>query len=162
MALGNTVNHRQSQANRAWANPSWWNLLVVLPWTIGAIFFIYQWKVDRDIAMREQTTQGVVTAHEPANHNRFGYTFSVNGRGFTGRESPRKDNLYVGKQVLVYYDPLDPNKNALTEFRELGLETLGPVPMIFFGIGAVVWFIKTRRRNSQTSSDRSAAPTSCP
>ena len=107
---------------------------------------------DRNIATREQTTQGVITAHEPANHNRFGYVFSVNGKTFTGWESPGKDGLNIGQQVLVYYDPLNPSKNALTEFGDLGTNGLGPVPVMLFGIGAVAWYIKARRRKSQTSS----------
>jgi hypothetical protein len=131
------------------ANPPWWNLLVVLPWTLGAIFFVYQWTVDRETATREQTTQGIITAHEPANHNRYGYTFSVNGKSFTGWESPQKDALQIGEQVHVYYDPLNPNKNALTEFRDLGLESLGPLPLTLFGIGAVAWYIRGRRRKLQ-------------
>jgi len=75
---------------------------VVLPWIIGTVLFVYEWNVDRGIATREQTTQGVITAHEPANHNRFGYVFSVNGKTFTGWESPRKDKLQIGEQVRVY------------------------------------------------------------
>jgi hypothetical protein len=124
---------------------------VVLPWAIGTILFIHEWRVDRDIATREQTTQGVITAHEPANHNRYGYVFSVRDKSFTGWESPGKDGLKIGKQVLVYYDPLNPNKNALTEFRALGINVLGPVPTMLFGIGAVAWYIKAQRRKSQSS-----------
>ena len=124
---------------------------MVLPWIIGTVLFVYEWNVDRGIATREQTTQGVITAHEPANHNRFGYVFSVNGKTFTGWESPGKDGLDIGKQVLVYYDPLNPSKNALTEFGDLGMNSLGPVPMMLFGIGAVAWYIKARRRKSQTN-----------
>jgi hypothetical protein len=158
MTLGKIVDPMVRQATHTWENPSWWNILVVLPWTVGAIFFIYQWNVDRDIATREQTTQGVIAAHEPANHNRFGYVFSVNGKNFTGWESPGKDGLDIGQQVLVYYDPLNPSKNALTEFRDLGTNSLGPVPMMLFGIGAVAWYIRAQRRKSQASSNRRAAP----
>jgi len=136
----------------SWIYPSWWNLLVVLLWMIGTVLFVYEWNVDRGIATREQTTHGVITAHEPANHNRFGYLFSVNGKTFTGWESPGKDGLNVGQRVLVYYDPLNPSKNALTEFGDLGMNGLGPVPMMLFGIGAVAWYIKARRRKSRTSS----------
>jgi len=83
----------QRRATRTWANPSWWNILVVLPWTIGAVFLIYQWNVDRGIATREQKTMALITAHEPPNHNRFGYVFFVNGKSFTGWESPGKNAL---------------------------------------------------------------------
>jgi hypothetical protein len=56
-----------------------------------------------------------------------------------------KPNL-KSESVLVYYDPLDPNKNSLTEFCDLGMITLGPVPTMLFGIGAVVWYIRARQR----------------
>lgn len=141
-----------------WANPSWWNLLVVLPWAIGAIVFIHAWKVDREVAAREQTTLGIVTTHEPSNHNRYGYVFWVNGKNFTGWESPKKEELEIGKQVVVYYDPQNPNKNALTEFQDLGMTVLGPVPTTLFGIGAVAWYIRHRRR-TQIKSNYSS-PTS--
>ena len=111
--------------------------------------FVYEWKLGRDIATREQTTQGLIVTHEPANHNRYGYTFSVNGKKYAGWESPKKDELHIGKQVLVYYDPQDPNKSALTEFRDLGMTTLGPVPAMLFGIGAVAWYIGHRRRQKR-------------
>jgi hypothetical protein len=153
----------ERQATRTWENPSWWNILVVLPWTIGAILLIYQWKVDRGVATREQATRGVITAHEPANHNRYGYVFSVNGQSLTVWERPGKDGLKIGQEVLVYYDPLNPSTNALTEFRDLGMNSLGPVPMILFGIGAVAWYIKTQRRRNQIGSNRRDAPiASCP
>jgi hypothetical protein len=56
------------------------------------------------------------------------------------------NKLEIGQQVVVYYDPLNPSKNALTEFRELGMENLGPLPLVLFGLGAAAWYIKTRRR----------------
>lgn len=144
MTLGQMVDHVERQTTRTWANPSWWNLLVVPPWTIGTIFLIHEWKVDRDVATREQTTRGVITTHEPANHNRYGYVFWVNGKSFTGYESPRRDKLEIGKQVLVFYDPLNPSKNAITDFRELGMESLGPIPLTLFGLALFSEQIKNR------------------
>jgi Protein of unknown function (DUF3592) len=127
---------------------------VVLPWALGAIFLIHGWKVDKEIAARQQTTQGVITAHEPANHNRYGYTFFVNGKIFNGWESPMKRELSVGQDVTVYYDPQDPNKNALTDFAELGLSNLGPLPVVFFGIGLLAWYIGWQRRRHKMSPAR--------
>jgi hypothetical protein len=149
-----TLGQIVDQATHKWENPSWWNLLVVLPWTIGIILFIHQWTVDRGIASREQTTQGVITAHEPANHNHFEYVFTVNGKSFTRWESPGKDGLEIGRPMLAYYDPLNPNKNALTKFGDRGLNSLGPVPTMLFGIGAVTWFITAQRRKHRASSNQ--------
>ena len=142
------------ESRRKWENPSWWSLLVVLPWTAGAILFIYQWDVERGIATREQTTQGVITAHEPANHDRFGYVFTVDGKIFTGWETPGKNALEIGLSVLVYYDPLDPNKNALTKFEDKARSSLGPVPTMLFGIGFVIWYITSQRRKNRAGLNR--------
>ncbi len=144
--LGQLRDNTEPRIRKTWAYPSWWLLLVVLPWTIGALICVHEWLVDKSVASREQTTQGIITVHEPSNHNRYEYVFSMNGKSFTGWESPRTDRLEIGQQVVVYYDPLNPSKNAPTEFGELGMENLGPLPLLLFGIGAVAWYIKTRRR----------------
>ena len=156
--MSNMVDPVARRTARTWANPTWWNLLVVLPWAIGAILCIHEWRVDRDIATRELTAQGVITAHQPGNHNRYGYVFSVGAKSFTGWEMPGRDGREIGNQVLVYYDPLDPNKNALSEFRELSMNILGPVPMMLFGIGGVAWYIRARRQKGQSISDPSDTP----
>lgn len=157
MTLGQILDRRVRDAERRWANPSWWNLLVALPWALGAVLLVHDWQVNRTIATRQQTTQGVITAHQPENHNRYGYVFSVNGKTFNGWESPKKEKLEIGKHVVVYYDPQDPNKNALTDFRELGLSSLGPVPAMFFGIGLLVWYIGRQRQRHRMNP---ALPTS--
>jgi hypothetical protein len=153
MTFGQTIDKMAAQSKHTWENPSWWSLFVVLPWTLGAILSIYQWNVDRGIVRREQTAPGVITAHEPENHNRFGYVFNVNGKSFAGWESPTKDELRIGLSVLVYYDPLDPSKNALTRFEDRALNSMGPVPMMLFGIGAVVWYVLSQRRKNRLQTN---------
>jgi hypothetical protein len=110
------------------------------------IFLVHEASLDRAVAKREQTTPGVVTAHEPANHNRYSYGFSVGGNAYTGWQIPRNDELQVGKRVIVYYDPSDPNINALTDFDELSTNVLGPAPILVLGIGAMAFFIFRQRR----------------
>lgn len=62
---------------------------------------------------------------------------------------PKKDELEVGQKVLVYYDSVDPKNNALTDFGDLSLNALGPVPLMLFGMGAVAFYIGSRRRRNQ-------------
>lgn len=132
-----------------WRRPSWWNLLIVLPWVLGAVLAIHTWAVDRAVAEREQTVVGTITAHEPANHNRYGYSFSVHGRPYSGWESPRKEEPHIGQRVTVFYDPNNPATSALTDFKDLKVESLGPLPLILLGVGAVAYVIHKRRiRNS--------------
>ena len=57
----------------------------------------------------------------------------------------------IGGTVQFSYDPLNPNKNALMEFGDRGLEILGPVPIMLVGIGLVALYIRTQRRNNRTS-----------
>ena len=102
--------------NHTWANPSWWFLLVMLPWAIGVIGSIYGWEVDRNIALREATADGVITAHHPEDHNTYDYRFRVNGTNFTGCDRSRKDLLKLGESVTVYYDTRNPHENAMTDF----------------------------------------------
>lgn len=56
-----------------------------------------------------------------------------------------------GGTVQFSYDPLNPNKNALMEFGDRGLEILGPVPIMLIGIGLVALYIRTQRRKNRTS-----------
>jgi len=123
--------------------------LIVLPWGIGVACAIYECHVDRTVAQRETIINGTITAHEPANHNRYGYSFSVNGKSYSGWGSPRKEEPHIGQQVTVFYDPVDPTTNALTDFADLATNSLGALPMLLFGIGAVAFFIRYRRRQAR-------------
>jgi len=141
------LHQRAANIARQWHHPSWWNLLILLPWVLGIVFCVYQWRLDRAIAQREQITQGTVTSHEPQNHDRYGYAFMVGGKPYTGWETPKADELEIGESVTVYYDPADPSQNALTEFDERGVASLGLVPMMTMGITGLALFIFIRRRN---------------
>jgi len=137
----------QQRPGESWSHPSWSNLIVVLPWVLGAGLAIHGWMKDRDVATRECTVVGTITAHEPANHNRYGYIFSLSSHSYSGWDSPGKEEPRIGQLVTVYYDPTDPMQNALTDFAELGIESLGPLPVLLFGIGGLFFFIRQRRRS---------------
>jgi hypothetical protein len=68
-------------------------------------------------------------------------------------ETPQKSEPQIGQQVLVFYDPADPNTNALTDFAELGTRSLDPAPLLLFGIGAVAFLIVRRRRMSLRATE---------
>lgn len=127
--------------------PSWWTLLATFPWVIGLVLSIYIGLADRAIAQRQLTTEGTVTTHEPANHDRYGYTFNVSGKPYSGWESPRHGKLIVGQQVLVYYDPNNPRKSALISFWDLSIESFGPIPLLALGTAFVAVYVRRRRRN---------------
>ena len=99
---------------------------------------------DKDVASREQSTTGTVVSHEPRNHNRYGYKFQVSGQDYAGSETPLKAEPKIGQSVTVYFDPMNPTENALTDFAELGdrLFASGIGVLIFSGlfVGLVLLF----------------------
>ena len=118
-----------------------------MPWVLALVFSLYRWNVYSKIATREQTTTGVITAHDPPNHNRYGYRFVVDGKPYSGWEIPHYlEERAIGQEVVVYYDPLDPTESALTDFDELSTTSLGPIPLFLVG-GGVAVFIFVRRRH---------------
>ncbi|HEY5884086.1 MAG TPA: DUF3592 domain-containing protein [Pyrinomonadaceae bacterium] len=127
--------------------PYWSPLIIAAPWVIGLTFCLYGWYWDRRVALREQTTLGTITAHEPANHDRYGYTFKLNEKTYSGWQVPQdSEEFAVGQVVTVHYDPLDPKNNALVDFNELSWRAFGPVPFLAAAIASVVLFVLERRR----------------
>ena len=60
----------------------------------------------------------------------------------------------IGQQVVVCYDPNDPTTNALTDFADLELSSLGMVPWLLFGIGSVAALIFWKRRQHSKAAER--------
>jgi hypothetical protein len=133
-------------------NPRWLNLLIAVPWFIGLVFLTYSAISNHLVAKRQQNATGMITAHEPQNHDRYGFEFALNGHKYTGWGRPEKEKLEMGEVVTIYYDPRNPSKNALKSFEALSLEDFGPIPTLLLGIGALAWIVRTARRfrSSQT------------
>jgi hypothetical protein len=120
-----------------------------LPCLIGAVFLLYEWVLYRNAATRQQTTFGTVTAHEPSNHSRYGYTFTVGGRRYDGWQVPQDSERWtVGQQVVVYYDAADPTRNALRDLTTESDGIIAPMPVLVLGIVAVVMIIISKKRRS--------------
>jgi hypothetical protein len=141
----NVSSSFESRFERTWNNPSWWNLLVVLPFALCVIVSLYNCRADQITAAREQTAFGEIVSHDRPNHNRFGYQFAVKGRMYTGWAIPSTD-YEIGQKVLVYYDPLDPDKSQLDDFAENGYRIIGPASFCLLGICGVSLYIFLRRR----------------
>jgi len=71
-------------------------------------------------AARERTTAGVLTAHEPQNHNRYEFSYMVAGQSLrawdVGTVNCDQGVLAVGNTVTVYYDPRHPDDAHLCSF----------------------------------------------
>jgi hypothetical protein len=130
-----------------WTRPSWWQILAVIPWIVGLAFLLAALMEDRAIAKRQQTAIGHVTMHDPANHNRYGYVFSVAGNNYFGWEIPRIERT-IGDAVLVYYDPSNPGRNALTDFAEVVEDDKHPALFVAIGTVAIPALIYLRRRQA--------------
>src|SRR5262252_8076303 len=107
----------ERDTGKDWRRPTWRHSLLILPCVMWAGFLLYKLEVYRHAAKRQQTAFGTVTAHDPANHSRYGYTFTVTGRRYDGWQVPVDSEKWaVGQQVVVYYDAADPGRNSLEHF----------------------------------------------
>lgn len=126
-------------------------MLVVTPMTIGIVFATYTARGNWAIAKRQQTSYGIITARQP-NHDRYQYTFLANGKPYTGWEIPSKNEFELGQRVLVYYDPINPAQNALTNFAVFGDRNLIPIPVFLILTAVVAIIIVLNRRIRPASS----------
>ena len=131
----------------SWANPTWGNLLITLPWEICILAAVFGWSADHTIAKRERTTNGVIAAHQASRSGRYQYTFSVNGQRLEG-SSGADDRHNVGEEVTVFYDPIDPDKSDLRDYQDLALRNFALVPFALTAIAGIAWYIwYARSRN---------------
>lgn len=118
-----------------WSNPSWWYMLVTLPWVIGFVLMAVQSRHDTRVARREQTTPGAITGQDRSNHNSYQYTYALGGRVYREWEFPYRDDFQLGERVVVYYDPMDPATSSLRDFDDLASASDGP--MTYTGVGSL-------------------------
>lgn len=138
---------RERVARVAARRPSLWYALICVPWILGVVLSLNSSRTHDKIAARQQTTAGRITAHEPSNHDRYGYAFSVGGKDYSGWEIPQRSALQIGQTVTVYYDSTDPSTSALTAFGKQSADDTGPVPLLMLGsLGIVVLTIYQWRR----------------
>jgi hypothetical protein len=79
---------------------------------------VLDWSEYHHLARNAIKTVGHVTSKEPENHNFVRYSFrtdhrSFSGLGSAGGENPEFEQLEIGTQVNVYYDPQNPSLSFL-------------------------------------------------
>ena len=76
---------------------------------------------DRKTWRREATTSGIVVEHDLPNHNQYRFEYAISGQQYyswhQGTVTCNPGEIYIGKKVLVYYDPIHPEKADLCSFR---------------------------------------------
>lgn len=135
--------------------PSWWNLLAIWPLLFFFIWTLHQWSYDKNTASRERIAEATVTSHDPHNHDRYGYTFVIEGKTYSGWAYPgTKLDFHVSEILDVYYDPLNPAENGIESFQDKAIGELGFVPFIIFLSGFLVVGIYIQRRHARLLIDR--------
>jgi hypothetical protein len=118
---------------------------------------------DARIALREQTAIGVIASS--GTYSRYGpwvnYVFSFESRRYDGGDSGKY--LSVGEKAVIYFDPDDPSRNGLTDYRFLGIWSHSfMIGLIYVSIGlAIILMIRLKTlppneaRDSENQSDES-------
>jgi len=95
-----------------------WAALSGVGYGIGAFIFDEAQTELRHFVEDGKPIWGKVIAKDPENHATIRYTYvvdgtSYSGQGGSGRGNPRFDDIKVGDNVVVYYDPTDPAKSFM-------------------------------------------------
>jgi hypothetical protein len=113
---------------------------------------------DRKTWRNEATTSGIVVAHDPPNHNQYEFEYAIASQRYyswhQGTVTCDAGELNIGKTVLVYYDPMHPEKADLCSFRgaiENDLQILGLLSGMLV-LTAVFTTVKQRRNNRRRSN----------
>jgi hypothetical protein len=132
--------------------PSWWNLFALAPILFFLIICVRSWKNDAQIAKRQQTTIGQIDRHDPPNHDRYGYTFSVNGKKFTGWANPTdRRSFSVGERIVIYYDPMHPTENSAYDYNEVNPGGVVFIGWLVMGCAFIPLVIFLQRRASKNA-----------
>ena len=111
-------------------------LLVALGLLAGKVL---NWSEYHHLALVGVKTVGQVNSKEESNHNAIRYSFKVNGLfyhgiGSAGGENPTFIQLQPGSEVIVYYDPDNPDLSSLGNPKEhAASRTNGVIFTSFFG-----------------------------
>lgn len=143
---------------RKWSQPpSWWNLMVLWPIPFVLMFCVYTLQADFEIAKRQRTTVATINLHDPPNHDRYGYVFSIAGHNFTGWAYPNdKRGFTVGERIVVYYDPTNPEKKSTSDFHSVGLGVVLWIGFCLLALVAVPLSIYFQRRAKRRDAEARA------
>jgi hypothetical protein len=122
---------------------------MTFPLLVGLVHGLYSSWLASSLGAHEATTSGQVTAYEPSNHNSCRYTFTFFERQYVGMDSSPTATpaapAIVGDQVMVYFNEIDPTKNALEDFNARSHRVRRLVPIYALGIcviPAIILYLK--------------------
>lgn len=132
---------------------AWWFLILTVPLLIGMAASASSAYKNGEIAIRQKTTDGIVTDFEPSNYNLCRFTFSFLGRTYEGAGRPLIGTATVGQHLIVFFDPNHPQTNSLEDFARLSRRQKGFVPLCLVAIfGVVGLVVYARQRQSRTAN----------
>jgi len=124
---------------------------MTLPFVFGLSFLIPEQIQNAEVGGRQQATLGVITAYEPSNHDSCRYKFIVLGRDFENISGCPTHPGVVGATVSVYYDPQNPAISSLEDFLQRRTRNRVMIPLMAFGICAVIGTIIYAKLSSPPS-----------
>jgi hypothetical protein len=132
---------------------AWWGLILAVPILIGMAASISSAYENQEVARREKTADGIVTAYEPSNFNLCIFTFEFLGHTFEGAGRPPSGTTTVGQRVTVFFDTNDPQTNSLEDFSSASRRQLGMVPFCLLAICLVIGAVVYARRRQLRSAN---------
>jgi hypothetical protein len=132
----------------------WDPLRFTVPLIFGLFLIVPEALKESLAATRQQTSQGIISSYEMSNHNRCRYSFTVNGKIYNGVSSAPTLDTEAGRRVVVYFDPKNPEVNALEDLSAKSRRDGGFLWMLVAAIGAIVGFVvlpKAARRLAKRS-----------
>ena len=131
-----------------------WLVLVAVFGTAG--YLLVKPATSRSLRDNGVVTQGKVIALEPDNHRLVRYSYSVEGRTYTGighggSGNPKFDDLVIGTPLRVVYDSTNPSESFLGsprhdfEVNRSGAIFLGVVPPTLIALTLLGILVLTSR-----------------
>ncbi len=96
-------------------------LFALAAYGLPIVGIVAKYTGDRKALQREATTTGIVVVHDLPNHNQYQFEYVVSGQRHyawhQGTTTCDGGDMFVGKTVTVFYDPLHAEKADLCSFR---------------------------------------------
>ena len=114
------------------------------------------WASYRRLAARGVSAQAKVVELLPNNHNTVRYEYRVAGRTFQGRmqswqPNPPREQLRIGQQLVIYYNPDQPGESVLgdpTPILKNESISIGLAAVVFPSMTLVAWAWRESRNRA--------------
>lgn len=124
---------------------------------VAAALGSLNWFTYYHLVTRGVRGQATVLELLPRYHNTVSYEYNVAGQNFTAQTqswppNPPLEQLAVGQAVVIYYDPVHPDRSVLGDPRLILKNETMSVALAAFILPtfiALVWTVRTSRRKAK-------------